>query len=196
MASSQEVSLLLSQRLFYNAWLTTAAGRIDTGGIVLFICSTKMHEFGSKVMCETTFTATQCRALSRWVWFKMAEKNESKGDLEPAMRVIMLTVKGKLMKKKDGECSGWALMNFTTGFTTYASGKTATFLFFSSQLSEESRKRFGLLQLLTTKKWNFFQSSRQQPCCSVVSMCHFLGTSWYLTKPTHRSGNALMSFTE
>ena len=27
----------------------------------------------------------------------MAEKNESKGDLEPAMRVIMLTVKGKLM---------------------------------------------------------------------------------------------------
>ena len=65
MASSQEVSLLLSQRLFYNAWLTTAAGRIDTGGIVLFICSTKMHEFGSKVMCETTFTATQCRALSR-----------------------------------------------------------------------------------------------------------------------------------
>ena len=36
----------------------------------------------------------------------MAEKNESKGDLEPAMRVIMLTVKGKLMKKKDGECSG------------------------------------------------------------------------------------------
>ena len=97
MASSQEVSLLLSQRLFYNAWLTTAAGRIDTGGIVLFICSTKMHEFGSKVMCETTFTATQCRALSRWVWFKMAEKNESKGDLEPAMRVIMLTVKGKLM---------------------------------------------------------------------------------------------------
>ena len=33
----------------------------------------------------------------------MAEKNESKGDLEPAMRVIMLTVKGKLMKKKKME---------------------------------------------------------------------------------------------
>ena len=144
MASSQEVSLLLSQRLFYNAWLTTAAGRIDTGGIVLFICSTKMHEFGSKVMCETTFTATQCRALSRWVWFKMAEKNESKGDLEPAMRVIMLTVKGKLMKKKDGECSGWALMNFTTGFTTYASGKTATFLFFSKIVRGEPEKVWPL----------------------------------------------------
>ena len=137
--ASQEVGFLalLSQRLFYNAWLTTAtAGRIDTGGIVLFICSTKMHEFGSKVMCETTFTATQCRALSRWVWFKMAEKNESKEDLEPM--VIMLTVKGKLMiffwlwHKKDWECSGWALMNFTLGFTTYASGKTATFLFFSA----------------------------------------------------------------
>ena len=158
MASSQEVSLLLSQRLFYNAWLTTAAGRIDTGGIVLFICSTKMHEFGSKVMCETTFTATQCGALSRWVWFKGGWKRWGDWeDLEPAEAVGGNNADSDIEKLMNfSACRqlvhikkywGWVANEFGFVLPLMHPFQPQGFLF-EWQLSSK-RKRFGLLQLFS-----------------------------------------------